>query len=175
MTINTIFTVTGLWKAREYRVLREFDGHIATVDIPHQRKPSACLHFSKADLIRTAHRCTESNGSWQFCTWSAKELTDCYGAGDEPAEAMEIALENGTVVQYNEDWLKPSEADEYEWALDYFGHDLSGFHTFDSIADAVEFAESYNRHGSGDANEALAEELLRYDFIELVEEEDDAE
>lgn len=173
MTINTTFTVTGLWKAREYRVLREFNGHIATVDIPHQFKPSACLYFSKADLIKTAHRCTEGNGSWQFCTFTAKKLTDCY-VGDAPAEAMEIALEHGTVVQYNEDWLKPSEADEYEWALDYFAHDLYTFHTFDSIADAVEFAESYSRHGSGYANETLVDELLRYNFIELVE-EDDAE
>ena len=38
-TINTTFTVYG----REYRVLRELDGHIATVVIPHHRKPSAWL------------------------------------------------------------------------------------------------------------------------------------
>ncbi len=173
--INTKFTVTGLFKEREYRILADFDGkEIAVVEIPGQRKPVAYLASSKSDLINIASKQIEQsrNGDWTYCPFTIKGLKDCFG--DEiPAEALAIAVEFGKVIQYNDSWLKPSDADEYQWAIEYLEHDNYGLHTFMTMTDAVVFLEKYNGHGSGDAEEALAEVLCTYGFIELAESDDE--
>lgn len=65
----------------------------------------------------------------------------------------------------NIDWLAPTEADEYDWATDAIGHDLNSYYIFESLADAVEWIESYNSHQSAEACYALGECLAKFGHV----------
>jgi len=167
MKKSTEFTVTGLYNENTYRTIKEFDGEIAFVFIPHQRKVSSTIFADENDMIYRAFLQTERSSSLAFQKFSFSELKSCFG--DEiPPEAIEAMGERDYVYCINGAW--ESEASEADWAYSVMAYDLNSSYAFTDLAEAVAWIESYSKHQSGTANMSLAEELCRAGFTELVEE-----